>query len=111
MSLLKRIYIIRFVEQKTFREIESILGIPSSTLFDYVKRLNDLNLSEEYTMSLTDEELQSLIMPKKLGKNPRSDMPDYETTHIEKQKKSDFEFTSSRVYLIKPVRLFIFEIL
>ncbi len=64
---LKKIYRLHFYEKLSFREIEKLLNIPSSTLNDYSRRIKDLGLTEEEFLGIGDEGLHGLIFPCKSG--------------------------------------------
>ncbi len=87
MSDLKKIYRLHFFEKLSFREIEKLLTIPSSTLLDYFRRMKDLGLSEEQFLRISDEELHALIFPCKGRVQNRLELPDFKKIHLELQRK------------------------
>ncbi len=87
MSDLKKIYRLHFFEKLSFREIEKLLNIPSSTLNDYSRRMKDLGLNEEEFLRIGDEELHALIFPCKSRVQNRLELPDFKKVHLELQRK------------------------
>ncbi len=87
MSELKRIFKLHFLEKKSYREMEELLSIPSSTLSDYVKRMKGIELTTEQVNSLSDEEFYTLLFPGKNKLTPRLSLPDFKELHLELQKK------------------------
>lgn len=87
MSELKRIYRLHFLEKLSFREMEKILSIPSSTLNDYVRRMKELELDEEFITQTSDEGLRSKLFPHKQVVRPRLELPDFKKIHLELQRK------------------------
>ena len=87
MSDLKRIYLLHCIEKRSFREIEAMLAIPSSTIYDYIKRMKDLELDEELLRAIPEEELHELLFPKKNQARARLDLPDFKKIHLELRRK------------------------
>lgn len=87
MSDLRKFFRLYFLEQRSFREISSMLSIPSSTLYDYAKRLKGLSFSEEDIRGLSDKELHSFLFPGRYEHRARLELPDFKKIHLELARK------------------------
>lgn len=87
MSELKEIYRLRFWKKEKMRSISELLNIPLSTLGDYVKRMQSLNISSEKFNELSEEELQSLLFS--TGKRYKKEelLPDFKKLSLELKRK------------------------
>nr|WP_172694163.1 hypothetical protein [Aliarcobacter cryaerophilus] len=65
MSKIKEVLRLKFLNQLSNRQIQTIIKISRNSVANYVNSFNEMNLSLEKTLNLNDVELEQLFHSKK----------------------------------------------
>lgn len=65
-----------------YRDIANSVGCSKTTVGEVLKRCNDLGISYDIAITLSDSELHSRIYPDSFGRKPEKQEPDFESIYL-----------------------------
>lgn len=96
----KKLYQYLISEKMSIRTVSKKLGIPKSTVSDYYNRILVLNLTVEEINNLSENELQTMIFPKKEQKS-KYPIPDFKENTLRMKQKGTTLYDLHQEYLNK----------